>query len=167
MTPGLARSCEHKSKLFKIAKVSKTAEAKSIFTAYRNKLKSILLKAEKEFYATKILQCNNDCKKSWKVINSILNKKKQALVPSENFLVNGQSIVDKQVIADSFNDYFVGIGCNLAGKISKPKHSFLKYMPNNAPANPTCALFLTSTAEIINIVNNMKNSEAQVTMRCP
>ena len=64
------------------------------------------------------------------------------------------------MIAENFNDYFVNIGKNLADKITEPKKDFLSYMPSKSPSENSCALYLTTATEIINIVNVMKNSES-------
>jgi len=139
--------------------VGKTEESRSIFRIYQNKLKSLLRKAEKDYYAEKIHQCKNDCKNTWKIINQLLNKKSQIAVPSSEFNLNGKILSEEQLIADNFNDYFVSIGKNLAEKIPESKISFLNYMPKNSIKN-SCALYLTTASEIIKIVSDMKNSES-------
>ena len=48
MTQGLLRSCNKRSKLYKKYKISKKVEDKLKYIKYRNKLKSLLKKAEKK-----------------------------------------------------------------------------------------------------------------------
>jgi hypothetical protein len=160
MTAGLVKSCEHKSKLYKRFKEAKTTEAKQLFTAYRNKLKSLLVKAERDFYSSKIINCQNDCKKSWQIINRLLNKRVQMSVPSTEFYLNKRLLTDKQLVVENFNDYFVNIGKSLAEKIPEPKKEFVNYIKPNPTLMDSCAMHLTSSAEIIDIVNQMKNSES-------
>ena len=49
MTPGLVKSCENKSELFKKCKKSNSNEPRVSFVNYKNKSSSILFKAEWEF----------------------------------------------------------------------------------------------------------------------
>jgi len=55
MTKGLVKCCERRSKLFKDAKCKGTEAAKLKFTAYRNKLNSLLKYAEKDYYAKNLM----------------------------------------------------------------------------------------------------------------
>jgi hypothetical protein len=123
-------------------------------------LKSLLVKAERDFYSSKIINCQNDCKKSWQIINRLLNKRVQMSVPSTEFYLNKRLLTDKQLVVENFNDYFVNIGKSLAEKIPEPKKEFVYYIKPNPTLMDSCAMHLTSTGEIIDIVNQMKNSES-------
>jgi len=81
MTFGLARACETKSKLHRGYITCKTPEAKAKYIKYRNKLKTILNKAENDFYAKKFLVCQGNQKRTWQILNSLLNKN-QSKAPS-------------------------------------------------------------------------------------
>ena len=60
MTPGLVKSCETKSKLYKQSINSKTPESKKKFIIYRNKLKSLLQRAERDYYRKELDSCKNN-----------------------------------------------------------------------------------------------------------
>ena len=160
MTTGLVKSCEQKSVLFKLSKTIKTEDSKLKYTIYRNKLNSLLRRAERDFYYDKIKLCNNDCRKSWKIINQLLNKNSHTASQSTEYNLNGKVLSDDNLIADNFNHYFVNIGKNLAEKIPESKKSFLKHMPANCSIKNSCALYLTTAPELITTVNNMKNSDS-------
>ena len=118
MTYGLAKSCETKSVLYKQMKHMKTNESKIKYITYRNKLKSLLEKAEKDFYAKKLNECHGDPKRTWKIINNLVNKNNHDHSgDSVEFMYNNNKLTDKKVIAEKFNEYFVNIGKNLAKKI--------------------------------------------------
>ena len=68
-------------------------------------------------------------KKTWKTINNILGRKKNALIQAQFKNSHGETISDPQLIANDFNDFFVNIGPNLASKINstgKEYHEYLK-----------------------------------------
>ena len=66
MTAGLVRCCLKKSKLYKTYMKSRNDEDKCRFVKYRNKLKGILIKAEKDFYSKQLQTCTSDPKKRGK-----------------------------------------------------------------------------------------------------
>lgn len=161
MTYGLATSCEMKSRLYKQMKNMKTHESKVKFTTYRNKLKSVLDKAEKDFYSKKLSECHGDPKRTWKIINNLVNNKSQNNTPhSIEFVDNNSTLTNNTDIVEKFNEYFVNIGKNLSEKIPNSRNSFSHYMTNTVSNIGSCALHLTTPDEITSIVHNLKSSES-------
>lgn len=161
MTYGLAKSCETKSRLYQQMKNMKTNESKIKFTTYRNKLKTLLEKAEKEFYAHKLNECHGNLKKTWKIINNLMTKSDHDnSSDSIEFNYNNSPITDKKIIGEKFNDYFIDIGKNLAEKIPISQNSFSHYMTKNTSNIGSCALYLTTADEIVKIVHNLKSSDS-------
>ena len=71
-------------------------------------------------------------RKTWSTINETINKinQKKKQFP-KSLMLEGQSIYDKSVIANEFNNFFVNIGPNLADKISTPPNkSHKEYLKN-------------------------------------
>ena len=69
-------------------------------------------------------------KKTWKTINNILGRKKNALIQPQFKNSHGKNSSDPQLIANDFNDFFVNIGPKLASKINstgKEYHEYLKH----------------------------------------
>lgn len=85
-------------------------------------------------------------KQVWKILNSIINKKKSCPVEFD-FMFNGQSTTDPKIIVKEFNDFFVNIGPNLANKINNSNVDFSSYLRN--PQADTFFLFPTDRNEII------------------
>ena len=160
MTFGLAKSCKIKSELFKDYKNLKTIEAKAKFIEYRNKLQKLLNKAEKDYYSKKLHDCHGDQKRSWKIINSLLNKNNEKSPPSYEFNCENIIISDCKLIADKFNNYFVNIGKTLAEKIQPSKKTYKEYMCNLPSNINSCGFDLTSNFEIINVTKNLKNCDS-------
>ena len=160
MTAGLATSCEQKSILYKQYITTGANESRVKFIMYRNKLKTLLNKAENDYYSLKFKNCSNDSKRTWQIINSMLNKNIQHIAPPSEFNLDNSLITDANEIAENFNEYFVNIGKKLAQNIGDPKNSFLSYMPQNLTNENSCAFHLTTSFEIIDIVKAMKTGES-------
>ena len=88
-----------------------------MYSTYRNKLKSIIFKAERDYYA-KILEANkSSMKKTWSILKQVINKKKFSK-PETQFKLDDNSVTSNHaLISEKFNDFFVNIGPNLANKI--------------------------------------------------
>ena len=153
MTSGLLNSCKKKNKLYlKFIKQPNETNKKN-FIIYRNKFKTLKKKAELLYYEIEFQKYNNNLKKQWQIIRSILktdNKSSRIdLVDS-----NGVIIDDDETIANKFNSYFTSIPQNLAEKIPSSPNSYNKYM--KTPCDNSLALYLTNPEEIINISHAIK-----------
>ena len=74
------------------------------------------------------MNCQSDIKKTWKIIKNIVNKIK-ARQSQSKFKLNDESFTtDGSIISNTFNDFFINIGPNLAGKIPSVGHSPIEYM---------------------------------------
>ena len=97
---------------------------------YRNKLKNVLAKAEKDHFA-KLLEANkSNMKKTWMILKDIINKNRQSRVQSQFKISDGSTISNKQMISEKFNDFFINIGPSLADKITKQDKSPAFYLGN-------------------------------------
>ena len=66
-------------------------------------------------------------------INDIINKSKKKKDFPKRFMINGICTSDEQVIANKFNQYFVGIGSKLSNNIQVPENkSFNGYLKKPA-----------------------------------
>ena len=74
ITKGLIKSCKRKSKLYKKYINCPTTLNKNMYTDYRNKLKSLLRKAEVSYYRNKLNSFAGDLRQTWKLLNNLLNK---------------------------------------------------------------------------------------------
>ena len=91
----------------------------------------------------------------------VINKNtKTSKVPS-HFECNGVNVVNKQSIADEFNNFFLGVGSNLAKKITVADNaaSVYDYMgqqyPNSMFINPV------NEDEVVNIIKSCKPKNSQ------
>ena len=155
-----------KSKLYKNYIKTHSIDAKLKFVKYRNKLKSILVKAERDFYSTKLQACTSDPRKTWNVLNQILHRSKRSALPEE-FVINDVKVNDGNIVAEKFNEYFSNIGKHLAAKISPSRTSFYDYVRKKTSYPNSIALFNTSSDEITSIVSSLKNTSSIGTDEVP
>ena len=117
MTPGLINCCRVKSNLYyKRYKLCPSLQNEDIYKKYRNKLKLVLKKAEKDFYCSKLQVHSGDLKQFWKILNKLIKSNSFSDILME-FEYNGQNLSDPVIIVDKFNDFFTNIGSNLASNV--------------------------------------------------
>ena len=86
--------------------------------------------AEKHYYHDLIVRYSNAMKKSWGIINNIINKNQKPETQSRFKIGDNLITSDKNIICNKFNDFFVNIGSTLAKSIPKVNKSPLSYMGN-------------------------------------
>ena len=159
-SPGYLRVCEgpyeQKNKLYRKSIRIKTSYNESTYKMYRNNLKKILLKEQKNYFAKSLEYNKGNLKKTWAILKGIINQNKYKQTQSRFKLSDGQTTADKQIISEKFNDFFVSIGPNLAHKIPNQAQSPLSYLGNRL--SNTIFLEPVSEEEVYSIVTNLKNS---------
>lgn len=153
MTPGLLISRNNKLRLYKLTKSSPTPENTKKFNEYRNLYNKVLRKGKQLYFQRKIQESGNNSKKLWTVINEATNSNKSKTSNVESILVNDILVMDEQIIADSFNDFFSQVGAKTTKNVPSTSSSFKDFLP------PPCAqsLFLYPVVEnqIIETLNGM------------
>ena len=126
LTKGLSISIKHKNKLYQKYLKHPNLENKNKYYAYRNKLTHLIRKSKSSHYFQLINASKGNSKKSWQVINSVLNRgNKQHVLPDPGNTTHTD-------LADNLNNYFVSIGENLSKKITQPQgNSFNQYLTGN------------------------------------
>ena len=88
------------------------------YKCYKNKLTSILRFAEKEYYSKLLDQHRNNVKKTWQVLNEIIQKRNGCATVQEEFsLADGSKTTNRKQVSELFNNFFVNVGPSLASKI--------------------------------------------------
>ena len=156
MTFNLIKSCRKKSRLLTIYKKTGSFMARNNYVTYKNILKQILRQEEKNYYEKLFDQKSNDIKKTWKLINSLLNK--TTIDSKSNFFkIDGVLTNNKSTIVDSFNKYFSEIGPSLAQNI--PSTNTGSSLCNNIEfLKGSMALIPTDCYEVESVIRNIKTS---------
>ena len=106
LSDGLRRAIHTKNKLYRKSIKIRSSHNESTYKQYRNNLKKILLKEQKNYYAKCLEYNKGNLKKTWAILKGIINRNKCKPTQSRFKLRNGQVTEDKQIISEKFNDFF-------------------------------------------------------------
>ena len=129
ITSAILKSRDHKFFLLHRSNLLKTAEARTAYTKYRNKLRHTIEAAKTKYLGKGFEDIGTDVKKVWKKINDLKNNQSK---PSNSFpaklKVNDSSVTlhNPSDIADHLNKHFVEKGPKLANKLPSSKSSIYK-----------------------------------------
>lgn len=157
MTKGILRSCNKRSTLYRTYKNSGSQEDKNKYIKYRNKLQSIILKTKQNYYCSQFAFISGNLRQTWKLLQKI-TQSEPVKKDLETFVEDGIEIINKNDIANKFNQYFVNIGERLAGLIPNSSVHFSTFLKKDY-TNSLC-LFPTDASEIINIVMKFENKSS-------
>ena len=156
LSAGLKQSIKIKNKLYKKSIKIKSSYYEMKYKLYKNKTKQLLLKAEKKYYADILAINKGNMKKIWSIMKGIIGKNKQKKLQEKFKLSDGTITSDKYIISERFNDFFIGIGPSLAGKIPSQSIKPKQYLENKLMKS----IFLApvTSLEIGCIIKNLRES---------
>ena len=70
----------------------------------------LIRKAKYEYYLATFEKYKGDIKKTWKTINSIMNRNRKVNGFPSHIVTTKGKLSDKQEIANELNDYFCSVG---------------------------------------------------------
>lgn len=157
ITPAILKSINRKTKLYRKYIGHPTVCNKERYITYRNLLTTMIRTSKKNYYAEKLDACKYDAKRTWNVLNQILNRHNKTK-QSTTININDSPITDPSVIANHFNSYFVNVGPNLASKIPPTNSSFQYYL--NRATSPKDSFFVipTDKDEILTLLKSLKSN---------
>ena len=161
ITRGLRRCIIKKERLFRLTRVNQINQHKRIrkYNKYKKTLERALFAAQRKFYSNKIIECQNQSKALWKVINDItMRKKKTNTILRKLRLENGIFIENDSDIANKLNQYFVNVGSNLAKKLPPSNISFENYLNESNTPNNSFYIAPTYPKEIIDTSDTFSSS---------
>jgi uncharacterized membrane protein YgaE (UPF0421/DUF939 family) len=106
LTKAIENSISKKHSLYKTYQKARSPQSYTTYKNYRNKLTSILRKAEKMHYLKKLGSVRDNLTKTWKILNSLISRtsKKDSI---DEIIINNTLIHDPKQITDSFNLFFL------------------------------------------------------------
>ena len=155
LTQALKNSIKNKNKLFILTRRHPSELNFSNYKKYRNRLNQLLRTAERNHYEQLFSDNRLDMRKKWSIIKDIINKKKTNNL-TDTILSNGMKIKDKNKIANTFNNYFVNIGTDLAKSISPTATTPSQYLPEPNPNS--MYLYPVVDEEVEKIIKELKIS---------
>ena len=104
-------------------------------------------------------KCKNDIKATWRSINLVLKRNSSPSSYPREFIINGKSESDKQIIANEFNKYYVNVGPNLAQQIVPPPNTtFRQYL--DRPPDSEFSFNLVSSRTVLKVINSLQSKKS-------
>ena len=158
VTHCLLNSIKRKNKLYKAHLKNPCSATKLRFSKYRNKLNHLLRISEKKYYTDCLKKHAQNLRKSWNIINEILDRSKSTDSLPESFESHCGNITGPKNIANHFNQYFSTIGTELADNIRPTSVDPLHYISPSQSNNLT--LDDIDEEDLKKIFLTLKNSAA-------
>ena len=157
ITPDLSRIIKTKNKLFERKKRQPiNVNVKLLYNIFRNRVNRELKKSKKSYYASYFEEHNNNIKKIWEGIRSIVDIKNSANPHIAQLNINGRIIDVSKQVANEVNSFFVNVGPNTENTVPKVPNvlpdNFLKYRNQFE-----LIIAHISDEEVIEIINSLKN----------
>ena len=157
ITPELSKIIKTKNKLFERKKRQPTNEnVKLIYNIFRNQVNRELNKSKKSYFATYFNEHNNNIKKTWEGIRSIVNIKNSVNPKISQLNINGTVIDEPKLVVNEINHFFVNVGPNTEKEVPKvPNISPENFLKNRNQFNFIIAH--VSNEEVLEIINSLSN----------
>ena len=144
---------KYRDELQKKAVISGLLQDHNNYKKQRNKVNRMCRNAKRLKFKNDCENCKGDCKKMWKVVNKVTEKKtKSNTYPSfiETRNADGDlvKIKDKVDIANAMNRQFTEMGSKLASKLPQTQAKFSDYL--NAPSKTSMFLKEATDLEVGN-----------------
>ena len=135
------------------------APLKLNFNTYCKILRKSMTMAKKLYYHSQLELNKKDSRKTWEIINSLLNVRKRKKQFPSFFLVNNQKLSNQEQIANNFNKFFANIGHMLASNIRTNNLPLFSSFLGN-PLQENFTFTLVQSPEIQKIINNFKSKSS-------
>lgn len=155
LTKGLQNACKKKNALYKQFIRLRTEDSEQRYKLYKNKLTEVLRTRKKLYYTNLINNNKNNIKEVWSILNSIIKGNTKNKVYPNYFVDKNIDNYNMNEVVESFNNFFVNVGPDLAAKVPKctsnNPDTLIKINPK------TMFLSGVTVEEIMDVVNNCKN----------
>ena len=167
ITPGIINSSNKKHHLYILWKQSKNKsqnpdgdpELKKRYKAYQKEFNYVIRKAKRIYNLSLFKKAEGDAKATWKIINNLRGKRNAKI--AQSFIIDGEIVFQRILIAEGFNNYFVSIAkkLNSTDNMSyEPIPDFSTYMTKRI--SQSFAFYDCSAAEVEGIIKEFSNGKA-------
>ena len=115
------------------------------FQKYKTEVDKLIRLAKIDFYQKEFDKFTGDIRKTWKTINTILNRNKRANNFPSHIISQNRKIDDKQEIVDVLNNYFCNIGQQLADNIPDSSKTYSYYLKKQITSTFSFSMVDTNT----------------------
>ena len=160
LTSGILKSIQIKNKLYRklCRRKFKNKELLALYKTYRNKITHLKERSKQSYYHKLLLDNKGDVKKTWKVINAVINKKKNTINLPSKLEIDSEVITNSNEILDKLNNHFASVGkSNFSNKVDyrEVSQTLNTNQKNSFILNPTTP---TEISQIIKKLNLRKAS---------
>ena len=124
------------------------------YREYASLMDKLIRKAKYEYYLATFEKYKGDIKKTWKTINSIMNRNRKVNGFPSHIVTTKGKLSDKQEIANELNDYFCSVGHLFASKIPNSRMSYNSYLRKHITST-----FSFSPVDVKTVKNIVRNSK--------
>ena len=161
ITKGIMKSIKFRNNLYR--QIRSTSPLDPVIKTYRTNLRNYnkiirqsIKNAKKNYYTKCFSNIKSDMKRTWRNINSVLNKTKVKKQFPDKFKLDAQLLTDKFEIANQFNTFFVNIGTKHTENIvTPPNKSYKDYL--TSPCETSFNFTLVTENDINNIISKLNS----------
>ena len=157
ITIGLAKSCLTRENLYERWTTNRHRSDWNCYLNYSKKLNRLIDKAKYDYFSKKLDENKEDLKKTWRLINNILGRKRQ----------NRLLTFPQDDAAHNFNKYFVSVASDLISKTYSTDDSksedeyFLQYLSeNNLRNEDVLDSLVISDKDVASLITKLSNSKS-------
>ena len=150
-------SIDNKNNLYQYLQKNDRPDLKQKYNKMKKTLQKTLIAAETKFYDHQFVRCQNNSRKTWRLINEITCRKKRDKVTIHALKAASGSISsDAKTMANTLNAYFTNIGINMSNNLPPSPISHQDFLKNKIYRN-SFYLKPTDPMEIYKVINSFKS----------
>ena len=157
MTKEILQSIKHRDKLHSKMKKTKNlnqrVKLEKEFSDYRSSLHKTIQNTKRKYENDVFEKCKHNSKQIWQNINKVIGKQRNKNDSPIQINDEGITITDLQNVAESFNQYYVNVGPNLAKSINSSNSNFTS---PSIRSYQSFYLYPTENEEISKIIKLLK-----------
>ena len=155
ISPAVLWSINKKTKLYQKYQHKRSLVNENKYKKYRNVLTNVLRDAKRLYFERKFAESKNDGKKTWALLNEILNRKSDHddKIP-DTLKGDEEEVYGGNDIPNVFNDYFSSIGVQLDSKMPTTDSNPLKFVQKSAATLGEETL-MVSPNELVKIIKSL------------
>ena len=160
ITSGIIKFIELRDDWYKRFKMSSEESSDHMLLKFNLKwydgyLSGCIRAAKKYYYTREFIKYKNVIRKTWDTLKDIINKKKSKSEFPPHFSEGDTKVIGAKNIAEKFNEYFTGIGPNLANEIDVSNKSlFETYL--RAPSPSVFYFQYTEPKHVEKLIHSLK-----------
>jgi len=132
ITKGILKSSKIKQRLYNKFLKKKTLRNETNYKNYKRLFESIIKRSKKKYYSDQLKKHSNDPQSTWRIINEVIGKNNSERNNFPKFLkFKDNYVIEKELVAEALNKFFINIGPSLASKIESSKINFDAYLVSN------------------------------------